>query len=67
MTKRERKMKITKFDIYEINKAIDVKKGILDALINQSSLNMTDEILELSNEIDKLIVDYYMIERITSF
>ncbi|WP_312700785.1 Spo0E family sporulation regulatory protein-aspartic acid phosphatase [Sedimentibacter sp.] len=60
-------MKITKFDIYEINKAIDVKKGILDALINQSSLNMTDEILELSNEIDKLIVDYYMIERITSF
>ena len=67
MTKREQKMKITKFDIYEINKAIDIKKGILDALINQSSLNMTDEILELSNEIDKLIVDYYMIERITSF
>lgn len=60
-------MKITKFDIYEIDKAIDVKKGVLDALINQSSLNITEEILELSNEIDKLIVDYYMIERITSF
>ncbi|WP_312815417.1 Spo0E family sporulation regulatory protein-aspartic acid phosphatase [Sedimentibacter sp.] len=60
-------MKIKKINIYEIKKAIDVKKGILDALINQSSLNMTDEILELSNELDKLIVDYYMIERITSF
>ncbi|WP_313342125.1 Spo0E family sporulation regulatory protein-aspartic acid phosphatase [Sedimentibacter sp.] len=59
-------MKIGNFNICEIKKAIDVKKGILDALINQSSLNITDEILELSNELDKLIVDYYMIERITS-
>lgn len=58
-------MKIGKFNIYEIKKAIEIKKGILDALINQSSLNVTDEILELSNELDKLIADYYMIERIT--
>lgn len=56
-------MKVSKHEKLKLKKAIDNTRLILNELLENSSLDMTDEILQLSKELDILIVDYYLKEK----